>query len=310
MEGASGTGAASSAGSGAGPGAGPAISQAGGAPAVADVAESKTAAPQLAEVPKADDLTPKEQKQMHAFLMRMQGLTGKEYKAADDALDDAEEHFSQNEKTIKNYKDDDEMVWTVVKNDPRVAKLIYDMYQGAPFPVAAALHYDQKEFVPPEGSEYREAWAKNVEERTKKQKEMEELTASIDQNLPATDKEFADFIAEKQLDEKGTTQLRSFINELLENAYRGKISRSVFEMGHHYLTRDQQLQEARETGEISARNQKIEVEKEKLKSTGDGMPHLDSAVTEVMEEPKPKEPANPFVTAIDTFNQRKKGFPG
>ena len=315
MEGASSsTSSATSAGQSAGEGAN---AQSVAAPVASTEA---TPAPQLSEVSKPEttesvtlEKSPAEQKaeekKVHAFLERMAKLTSKQYNSADEALDDAEEHWTKNEKVIDNYKKDDEMVWEVVKANPQMAKIIYDMYNGAPFEVATALHYDKDAFVPPEGSDNHKAWSENVAKRKESIAKHDELMKTIDSNLVETDNTFSRYVGEKKLDEAGTTALRNFINGLLDNAYHGKIGEEIFEMGHTYINKDRLMQEARESGEISARNEKIEIEKQKLNSVGDGTPHLNSSSPDVVEEKKPQQPANPFVTAIESFNNKRRRFP-
>lgn len=166
---------------------------------------------------------------------------------------------------------------------PRAALMLADVMDGKHPKVAMKRYYADND---EESDEELEAQILEAErERLAEEQEMEGMKAEYEQNLANSATDIEEFKTSKNLtDETFAEFLEAFIG-LTGDLLSGKLNRELLEIawkGRNYESdMASEIPLAEERGRISARNEKIEVEKKRME--GDGLPIVGSSTPKIKE---------------------------
>jgi hypothetical protein len=167
--------------------------------------------------------------------------------------------------------------------EPVVAEIMKDIVQGLTIRQAFNKYFDPSDLTVEDGDPDEEDIKKLVKEREKAKKEREDYFKTLDENKKQSEDAVNKFVAEYKLNETDAADFFNKVDKHLMDAYNGKLTKEFFDLMKKGFEYDQKIEAERKAAEIKARNEKIEIEKDKKKTDGDGLPKP-AAKTE------PKEP--------------------
>lgn len=195
--------------------------------------------------------------------------------ADDDALfgqinDDYDEYDNQ----LGQYKERESRLTDLFSKDPRSAQFITDMAKGNDpwLAVIERLGIDGVTDLlndPSKQEAYAEANRKYVERLAKSK----ELDAEFDKNFPETLKLVEQIQNERGIDDATMDAAGELIQKIFNEALVGKYSAETINMAINAITRDADIQNARDEGVVAGKNAKID-EKLRKPAAGDGQPNL------------------------------------
>lgn len=215
-----------------------------------------------------------------------------EYKAKIKELEDYREETKKANKAIVE----------AFQAEPVVAEMMKDIVQGLTIRQAINKYFDPTDLTVEEGDPDEEEIKKVVVERKKAEKEREDYFKAIDDNKKVSEKSVNEFVKEHELKEEEAAEFFNKVDKFLIDAYNGKLTKELFTIIKKGLEFDEKVEIERKAAEIKARNEKIEIEKEKRKTDGDGLPKI-TKKSEVKEEP-PKPKPTGFLKALGDYEKR------
>lgn len=186
-----------------------------------------------------------------------------------------------------------------------VAEFIADLMDDVPFPVALARHFDPEEFTPGEEDPDRAAWKEAADKRRSQKEERANFEKELTANKVESSKAFADFQSEMGMTDEESDAFIDKVDDFLKDLYRGKISKDFLSAMYKATDYDNALKSAREQAALSARNEKIELEKKNYtKPKGDGLPDVKTSGTQTETPPQPPKPR--FLQSLDEIEKRQQ----
>lgn len=186
-----------------------------------------------------------------------------------------DEYFGEVEDELNNFKAAEEELGDIIKANPELANVLNDMaVNKVPFRAALAKYFSQEELIPVDGDDDYEAYEKSFNERLEKTKAREAKDKELIANETKSLEDIDNFAQENGIDEEGKQKLIEYINTFFNDMLYKKISPEMISMFHKAVNYNDDVEAAKEAGEIKGRNAKIEtqIKEEEAREKGDGIP--------------------------------------
>jgi hypothetical protein len=185
--------------------------------------------------------------------------------------------------------------------NPEEAEAFLAYLDGASLPSAIRRYMGDEALVMKEGDEGWDEYQKAGKER---EEQFASNRAALDQfmqNAQDSDVTMADFIAEAGLDEKGAQNFKDLVVSIANDMSAGKITKDTLMLLNRAMNYEKDVEGSREQGRVEGRNEKIEVEKKRMK--GSGLPNT-NASGNASEEVDVKQ-SNSTADWLGKFGSRK-----
>lgn len=210
----------------------------------------------------------------------------------------------------KKNREANKRVAAVINDNPEVAGIIRDMDSGADMVTALIRNIDTDvlksaiESAENDG-EYANEWSEAKKKREAKRSESEKFEKTLNDNREFTQKEYAEFAKEHEIDGDDAKAFIETLQDIVGNINSLKIDRKLMGMIRTAMNASKDIETARKQGETKARNEKIVATKEKDEGRNELLPDMDAGggatpvdMTEVLN--------NPMVRSIDRFNAKQR----
>lgn len=185
--------------------------------------------------------------------------------------------------------------------NPEEAEAFLAYLDGASLPSAIRRHMGDEALIVKEGDEGWEEYQKAGKER---EEQFASNRAALDQymqNAKDSDVTMADFITEAGLDEEGAQNFKDLVVSIANDMSAGKITKDTLMLLNRAMNYEKDVEGSREQGRVEGRNEKIEVEKKRMK--GSGLPNA-HASGNASEEVDVKQ-SNSTADWLGKFSSRK-----
>lgn len=185
--------------------------------------------------------------------------------------------------------------------NPEEAEAFLAYLDGASLPSAIRRYMGDEALVMKEGDEGWDEYQKAGKER---EEQFASNRAALDQfmqNAQDSDVTMADFIAEAGLDEEGAQNFKDLVVSITNDMSAGKITKDTLMLLNRAMNYEKDVEGSREQGRVEGRNEKIEVEKKRMK--GSGLPNT-NASGNASEEVDVKQ-SNSTADWLGKFGSRK-----
>lgn len=185
--------------------------------------------------------------------------------------------------------------------NPEEAEAFLAYLDGASLPSAIRRYMGDEALVMKEGDEGWDEYQKAGKER---EEQFASNRAALDQfmqNAQDSDVTMADFIAEAGLDEEGAQNFKDLVVSIANDMSAGKITKDTLMLLNRAMNYEKDVEGSREQGRVEGRNEKIEVEKKRMK--GSGLPNT-NASGNASEEVDVKQ-SNSTADWLGKFSSRK-----
>lgn len=177
--------------------------------------------------------------------------------------------------------------------NPEEAEAFLAYLDGASLPSAIRRHMGDEALTMKEGDEGWEEYQKAGKER---EEQFASNRAALDQfmqNAKDSDVTMSDFIAEAGLDEEGAQNFKDLVVSIANDMSAGKITKDTLMLLNRAMNYEKDVEGSREQGRVEGRNEKIEVEKKRMKGSGLPNAHASGNASEEVDVKQPKsETAN------------------
>lgn len=185
--------------------------------------------------------------------------------------------------------------------NPEEAEAFLAYLDGASLPSAIRRYMGDEALTMKEGDEGWDEYQKAGKER---EEQFASNRAALDQfmqNAKDSDVTMADFITEAGLDEDGAQKFKDLVVSIANDLSAGKITKDTLMLLNRAMNYDKDVEGSREQGRVEGRNEKIEVEKKRMK--GSGLPNA-HASGNASEEVDVKQ-SNSTADWLGKFGSRK-----
>lgn len=206
----------------------------------------------------------------------------------DDATydEDLATHLEETDKRLATYTESDERIARILDLNPEFSDVLDAMDQGVPFLVALRRYAgDIFENAPVEGDDDFEAYREAAEAYLSEKKKSDEEIATRKTNLADSEARFVEFVESQGWDEKKQDAFVKFVVDSLNALSMGDVSEEYLGIMRDAFTHDEDVEEAKETGAIEARNEKITAKRIKAETETDGMP-MGGSASPIVTEPE------------------------
>jgi len=167
----------------------------------------------------------------------------------------------------------------VVEDEPEFGMVLNDILKGGKVATAFAKHYGPDAFSEPEeGDPDYEEYGKVKENRTKTRQEKEQRRKALKQNEEVSMQEIDSYMEEKGLSPEQAQDFFAKADEFFKDIFDGKITKNHLAMLEKAFGYENAVTEAKETGKVEGRNEKIVEEKVKKPVTS-GLPEINEGGT-------------------------------
>jgi hypothetical protein len=157
---------------------------------------------------------------------------------------------------------------TQFNRDPEEAEAFLEYLDGKPWAAALRRHKGDEPFNLKEGDEGWKEYVQAGKEREAQQAKNREALEMYIKNASDSDAAMEEFIAESGLDEEGSQNFKELVTSIINDMSAGKVSKDTLKLLKRAVDYDKDLEGAREQGRVDGRNEKIEVEKKRMKGSG------------------------------------------
>lgn len=186
----------------------------------------------------------------------------------DEYFRQAGEIFDELEKESKSYEDLSEKFMRRFQDNPMEAQALLDYMDGMPLVAAIRKNMGDEALTMKEGDEGWDEYQKAGEDRKKRFAEQQALIAELQQNAQLSAKEFDDFVKENGLNEEQANELWALIQQDIDAFSKGKFSKELYDRYRNAQNYQKDVDGAKEQGKAEGRNERIEVEKKRMKGSG------------------------------------------
>lgn len=227
----------------------------------------------------------------------------------DAKYDEDEEEYSRQAMSILDdlegragqYDKMSEKISARFNQNPEEAEAFLAYLDGASLPSAIRRYMGDEALVMKEGDEGWDEYQKAGKER---EEQFASNRAALDQfmqNAQDSDVTMADFIAEAGLDEEGAQNFKDLVVSIANDMSAGKITKDTLMLLNRAMNYEKDVEGSREQGRVEGRNEKIEIEKKRMK--GSGLPNT-NASGNASEEVDVKQ-SNSTADWLGKFGSRK-----
>lgn len=148
----------------------------------------------------------------------------------------------------------------MIQANPMLAAVFNDMGKGADLMEALSRQVDLRSIVPEEGEADYDKWANADKERMSKFESDKARKATIEENRAKTNKVLEEFYADNEMvdDEEAKDSFCKYVDEVLNSAFDGDISRELLDRMYTAMTHLDELDAVAEEKFIDGKNAKIE----------------------------------------------------
>lgn len=176
--------------------------------------------------------------------------------------------------------------------NPEEAEAFLAYLDGASLPSAIRRYMGDEALTMKEGDEGWDEYQKAGKER---EEQFASHRAALDQfmqNAKDSDVTMADFITEAGLDEEGAQKFKDLVVAIANDMSAGKITKETLTLLKRATDYDKDVGGAREQGRVEGRNEKIEVEKKRMKGSGLPNAHASGNASEEVDVKQPNSTAD------------------
>lgn len=209
---------------------------------------------------------------------------------ADDAIYDERltQHLEDSDARLAEYAESDAIISDIIDRNPEFAMVMDAMRRGMPFRVALSRYLGDIVGGAEEGDPDWDELKKASDEFLAEKKKAEDEIATRNSNLDKSNALLTEFVERMFPTEQEQVDFVEYLRSTLSNIGMGDFSESFFDMVYKAYMHDADVEDAKETGAIEARNEKITAKRIKAETETDGMPMGGSASPIVVEE-EPEE---------------------
>lgn len=209
---------------------------------------------------------------------------------ADDAMYDERltQHLEDSDARLAEYAESDAIISDIIDRNPEFAMVMDAMRRGMPFRVALSRYLGDIVGGAEEGDPDWDELKKASDEFLAEKKKAEDEIATRNSNLDKSNALLTEFVERMFPTEQEQVDFVEYLRSTLSNIGMGDFSEAFFDMVYKAYMHDADVEDAKETGAIEARNEKITAKRIKAETETDGMPMGGSASPIVVEE-EPEE---------------------
>jgi hypothetical protein len=184
---------------------------------------------------------------------------------------------------------------------PEEAEAFLAYLDGAPLTSAIRRYMGDEALSMKEGDERWEDYQRAGKEREEQFASNRAALEQFMQNAQDSDVTMSDFITEAGLDEEGAQNFKDLVVSIANDMSAGKITKETLMLLNRAMNYEKDIEGSREQGRVEGRNEKIEVEKKRMK--GSGLPNA-HASGNASEEVDVKQ-SNSTADWLGKFGSRK-----
>lgn len=208
----------------------------------------------------------------------------------DDAIYDERltQHLEDSDARLAEYAESDAIISDIIDRNPEFAMVMDAMRRGMPFRVALSRYLGDIVGGAEEGDPDWDELKKASDEFLAEKKKAEDEIATRNRNLDKSNALLTEFVERMFPTEQEQVDFVEYLRSTLSNIGMGDFSEAFFDMVYKAYMHDADVEDAKETGAIEARNEKITAKRIKAEAETDGMPMGGSASPIVEEETEPE----------------------
>lgn len=210
-----------------------------------------------------------------------------------------DEFYADYDRTIGEYdtlKGENVRILETLQENPEFAELFASIRDGMPLRVALARVIDFDAVRPQAGEPDYEDFNRSREEYKTRQREMTERRKRIEENQAKSKVEIEEFFHSVGADDEEQTSFADFLQGIFDDVFEGKMGKTALKKLWQAYKYVEDVESARQAGEVAGRNAKIEAKRERSKAT-DGLPDAGGGVAAT-------EPARRKIFDTDSWGQR------
>lgn len=219
--------------------------------------------------------------------------------------DDEKKELLDKLKELEEYRDQNveanKAIIEAFEAEPVVAEIMKDIVSGLSIRQAFAKYFDPSDLEVEEGDPDEKEIKKIKEEREKAKKERDDYMKSLEENKKFSETAVNEFAKEKKMDEKAAGEFFNKVDKFLVEAYNGKLTKEFFDIMKKGFDYETEIEVARKATEIKSRNEKIDMQKKKKKTDGDGLPKI-AGKGDVAD--KPEKPKTGLFRAMQHYHNK------
>lgn len=170
---------------------------------------------------------------------------------------------------------------------PKAAMVLADIMDGKHPAVAMNRYFDPKELEIEEGDENYEALIQAEKDRQADNETSEAMKAEYQQNLLNSQADVEKFCKDKGISEEEFSTFIEGLMDKVSDLLSGNLNIRLLESEWKIRNYESDIEQAKEVGRVSARNEKALVEKKRFE--GDGLPNIKTAAKKETYIPTPRK---------------------
>lgn len=219
--------------------------------------------------------------------------------------DDDEEEYARQamgmldelEKKSGAYDDMSQKLMSRFNQNPEEAEAWLDYLDGTSLPAAIRRHMGDDALSVKEGDDGWEEYVQAGKDREAQHSKNREVLEMFMKNAKDSDAAMTEFIEENGLDEEGAKSFTELVTSIVNDMSAGKVSKETLKLLKRAVDYDNDMSGAREQGRVDGRNEKIEVEKKRMKGSGLPDANAGGSVQEEVEV-KPKSSTAAWLSSV------------
>ena len=181
------------------------------------------------------------------------------------------EDYDRSMADLNAMREDNRRLVDVLQQNPEFAEVFSRVKDGMPMRVALARVVDFDATRPVEGDPDYEDFMREAGEFKKRQAEIADHRKRIEENQARSRGEIEEFFGKIGADEAEQTGFADFLQGVFDDVFEGNLGKAALGKLWQAYKYDEDMEAAREAGEVQGRNEAIET-KRALKKATDGMP--------------------------------------
>lgn len=203
---------------------------------------------------------------------------------------------------VGGYEASDAKIQEVLSDYPELLSLVEDLGNGVPFRQALAANIDIDDLRAEEGDDDYAEVEQAAQKRRERAKRAKDYEARVNANMEKSAEVLQQFFADEGMSEEQAQNFADAIDNMINGYIDGNITPDFLRFFQHALNYDTDIASAREAGAISAKNARIDAERERRATETDGMPQGGSAIA--VSETEPTSSSDDLFAEIERNNRR------
>lgn len=211
---------------------------------------------------------------------------------------------TQLRETIVRNREANKRIAAVLQDHPEVAGMLRDLDRGMNLRTAIARNMDTDGLQAMVGDPDYNEIAKAKQERADKRSKDAEYEQTLLKNREFTQREYTEFAKEHDMSDDEAKSFVETLQDIVNNVNSLKIDRKIMGIIRAAMTKDRDMESARQQGEVKGKNEAIVARRSKKESQdGDGLPALGDGGASVADLADVMD--NPLVKSINKFTKRQ-----